>query len=219
MSARNAASNPATPPRLSSIHALRGVASLSVAWFHLTNTYSWGPARYSGDYGWLGVDAFFFVFVFFLSVIQRELPNSTHPRLCGSAVDPARATIPGEYSASSRFAADEPTDAGVPRCYSALHVSADTIAHPLSRSTDSLHVDKSRLVAGIRVFLLFMMDCCIKFVESHIIYTYLPPGFASRYSLAQPARQTHAYCCSYSEWRRHVTTLAAIDWLSSGVPS
>src|SRR5262249_15917864 len=39
----------------------RGAASLSVAWFHLTNTYQWGIARASGSWCWLGVDAFFVI--------------------------------------------------------------------------------------------------------------------------------------------------------------
>ena len=38
---------------------LRGIASLAVAWFHLTNTYSHGFASWTGSYGWLGVDVFF----------------------------------------------------------------------------------------------------------------------------------------------------------------
>lgn len=45
--------------RLSNVEALRGLASLAVAWFHLTNTYPPGLVRQSGAYGWLGVDCFF----------------------------------------------------------------------------------------------------------------------------------------------------------------
>jgi peptidoglycan/LPS O-acetylase OafA/YrhL len=43
------------------VEALRGVAALIVTWFHMTNTYSLGWARYSGFYGWLGVDMFFVI--------------------------------------------------------------------------------------------------------------------------------------------------------------
>jgi peptidoglycan/LPS O-acetylase OafA/YrhL len=47
--------------RLYSIEALRGIAALSVAWFHVTNQYDWNWVRYSGSLGWLGVDAFFVI--------------------------------------------------------------------------------------------------------------------------------------------------------------
>lgn len=49
------------PKRVLSVEALRGVASLSVAWFHLTNTYEWGIVRASGNWCWLGVEAFFVI--------------------------------------------------------------------------------------------------------------------------------------------------------------
>ena len=47
--------------RLFSVQALRGVAALAVAWFHLTNGYEWNWLRWSGAYGYLGVDAFFVI--------------------------------------------------------------------------------------------------------------------------------------------------------------
>jgi peptidoglycan/LPS O-acetylase OafA/YrhL len=47
--------------RLFSIEALRGIASVSVAWFHFTNQYGWDFVRYSGSLGWLGVDVFFVI--------------------------------------------------------------------------------------------------------------------------------------------------------------
>ena len=47
--------------RLETIDALRGLAALSVAWFHMTNTYEGGLARLSGRYGWLGVEVFFVI--------------------------------------------------------------------------------------------------------------------------------------------------------------
>lgn len=46
--------------RLTNIDALRGIASLAVCWFHLTNTYAPNSlARFTGQYGWLGVEVFF----------------------------------------------------------------------------------------------------------------------------------------------------------------
>jgi peptidoglycan/LPS O-acetylase OafA/YrhL len=51
----------AQPRRFFQVEALRGLASLSVAWFHMTNTYTWDAVRYSGAYGWLGVEVFFVI--------------------------------------------------------------------------------------------------------------------------------------------------------------
>lgn len=46
--------------RLTGIDGLRGIASLAVCWFHMTNTYSENSlVRFSGQYGWLGVEVFF----------------------------------------------------------------------------------------------------------------------------------------------------------------
>lgn len=42
------------------IHYLRGLASLAVAWFHLTNQWS-DAIRTSGSFGWLGVEVFFVI--------------------------------------------------------------------------------------------------------------------------------------------------------------
>jgi hypothetical protein len=53
-----------SPKRVLSVEGLRGIASLSVAWFHLTNTYQWGIVRASGSWCWLGVEAFFVIFGF-----------------------------------------------------------------------------------------------------------------------------------------------------------
>jgi peptidoglycan/LPS O-acetylase OafA/YrhL len=51
--------------RINTIDALRGLASLSVCWFHLTNGnprfLSGGALWWSGHYGWLGVSAFFVI--------------------------------------------------------------------------------------------------------------------------------------------------------------
>jgi len=46
--------------RIEIIQYLRGLASLAVAWFHLTNQWKDG-VRVSGSYGWLGVEAFFVI--------------------------------------------------------------------------------------------------------------------------------------------------------------
>jgi peptidoglycan/LPS O-acetylase OafA/YrhL len=40
---------------------MRGLAALSVTWFHLTNGYPHDGVGVSGSYGWLGVDAFFVI--------------------------------------------------------------------------------------------------------------------------------------------------------------
>jgi peptidoglycan/LPS O-acetylase OafA/YrhL len=58
---------------------LRGVASLCVAWFHLTNQYHAGFVRASGSWGWLGVEAFFvisgFVIPYSLWMTDYKLNN------------------------------------------------------------------------------------------------------------------------------------------------
>lgn len=64
------------------VEALRGVAALIVTWFHLTNTYSLGWARYSGFYGWLGVDMFFVIsgFIIPYSLHRSQYRASNFPR-------------------------------------------------------------------------------------------------------------------------------------------
>lgn len=52
------------PGRIASIDALRGIASLSVAWFHFTNAnpaLAPGIVKASGQYGWMGVFIFFVI--------------------------------------------------------------------------------------------------------------------------------------------------------------
>jgi peptidoglycan/LPS O-acetylase OafA/YrhL len=49
------------PARLSNVDALRGLAALAVAWFHLTNTWPADWVRFSGSGGWRGVDCFFVI--------------------------------------------------------------------------------------------------------------------------------------------------------------
>jgi peptidoglycan/LPS O-acetylase OafA/YrhL len=44
-----------TGRRLLAIEYLRGLASLAVAWFHLTNQYAMDWVRASGSLGYLGV--------------------------------------------------------------------------------------------------------------------------------------------------------------------
>src|SRR5689334_14543570 len=52
-------------PRISTVDSLRGIASLAVCWFHLTNGnpsfLTGGPLKSSGTYGWLGVEMFFVI--------------------------------------------------------------------------------------------------------------------------------------------------------------
>lgn len=48
--------------RLANVDALRGLASLAVCWFHMTNGYSENSlVRASGQYGWLGIEIFFVI--------------------------------------------------------------------------------------------------------------------------------------------------------------
>lgn len=48
------------PIRLEAVDQLRGLAALSVSWFHLTNQYhDW--IALTGSWGWLGVEAFFVI--------------------------------------------------------------------------------------------------------------------------------------------------------------
>ncbi len=47
--------------RIPSIEYLRGLASISVAWFHLTNQYPYDWVRWSGNFGHLGVEVFFVI--------------------------------------------------------------------------------------------------------------------------------------------------------------
>lgn len=59
--------------KLPTIEYLRGFAALMVTWFHLTNSYPWESVRWSGTYGWLGVEVFFVIsgFVLPLSLWSR----------------------------------------------------------------------------------------------------------------------------------------------------
>ncbi len=59
--------------KLNSIHALRGLASLWVCWFHLTRGGvafpTWGPLRATGINGWLGVEMFFVISGFIIPYV------------------------------------------------------------------------------------------------------------------------------------------------------
>ncbi len=61
--------------RSESIHALRGLASLAVAWFHLTNGHD-TFVKQIGSLGWLGVEVFFVIsgFVIPLSIHSTNRP-------------------------------------------------------------------------------------------------------------------------------------------------
>lgn len=64
----------AGPGRVAIVEYLRGLAALSVTWFHLTNTYSDGWVKASGSLGWLGVEVFFVIsgFVIPLSISRAS---------------------------------------------------------------------------------------------------------------------------------------------------
>jgi peptidoglycan/LPS O-acetylase OafA/YrhL len=67
---------PAEPGRLLVVEYLRGIASLSVAWFHLTNSYKDSWVASSGSYGWLGVEIFFVISGFVIPYsIWKVHPN------------------------------------------------------------------------------------------------------------------------------------------------
>jgi peptidoglycan/LPS O-acetylase OafA/YrhL len=83
------------------VEVLRGLAALAVAWFHMTNTYRLDWVRYSGFYGWLGVDMFFVIsgfiipyslhrsqykFVYFPRFLARRLVRLEPPYLLSIAI-------------------------------------------------------------------------------------------------------------------------------------
>ncbi|MDB5452444.1 MAG: putative acyltransferase, partial [Caulobacteraceae bacterium] len=73
---------PMRPDKLSNVEGLRGLASLAVAWFHLTNQYDWNAIRWSGAYGWLGVECFFVIsgFIIPYSLHRANYQLSGFPR-------------------------------------------------------------------------------------------------------------------------------------------
>jgi peptidoglycan/LPS O-acetylase OafA/YrhL len=64
------------------VEALRGIAALSVTWFHMTNTYSLNWVRHSGFYGWLGVEMFFVIsgFIIPYSLHRSQYKLAYFPR-------------------------------------------------------------------------------------------------------------------------------------------
>jgi len=71
-----AVSGIAGPGRLAIVEYLRGIAALSVAWFHLTNSYSDGWVKASGQLGWLGVDVFFVISGFVIPLSISKTSNN-----------------------------------------------------------------------------------------------------------------------------------------------
>jgi peptidoglycan/LPS O-acetylase OafA/YrhL len=62
--------------RILVVEYLRGIASLSVAWFHLTNSYKDSWVATIGSYGWLGVEIFFVISGFVIPYsIWKTYPN------------------------------------------------------------------------------------------------------------------------------------------------
>jgi peptidoglycan/LPS O-acetylase OafA/YrhL len=70
--------------RVPAIDYLRGLASLAVAWFHLTNTYPGGWVKLSGSDGWLGIEVFFvisgFVIPYSISTVFSSYALRDFPR-------------------------------------------------------------------------------------------------------------------------------------------
>jgi peptidoglycan/LPS O-acetylase OafA/YrhL len=64
--------------RIFVVEALRGLAALAVAWFHLTNGYKDGWVAATGAYGWLGVEVFFVLSGFVIPYsIAKTFPTYT----------------------------------------------------------------------------------------------------------------------------------------------
>ncbi len=72
------------PARMLTLEYLRGLASLSVAWFHMTNGFKDSWVAWAGSGGWLGVEAFFVISGFVIpyslwssyeSYSLRDLPH------------------------------------------------------------------------------------------------------------------------------------------------
>lgn len=72
------------PFRMEVVDLLRGLAALSVSWFHLTNTYDAGWVRWSGHYGWLGVEVFFVISGFVIPYAIARSGRISSPRDFGN---------------------------------------------------------------------------------------------------------------------------------------
>ena len=115
---------PNEPKRIEVIHYLRGLASLAVAWFHLTRWPDGVPI--SGTYGWLGVEVFFVISGFvipysisttyetystsaFASFISRRLVRIEVPYIVSIILvimlDHISALTPGFHGATPNFTA------------------------------------------------------------------------------------------------------------------
>ncbi|MEO1013998.1 MAG: acyltransferase [Pseudomonadota bacterium] len=67
---------PAAAPRIEIVDALRGLAALSVAWFHITDGLE-APSllKITGAYGWVGVDIFFVLSGFIIPYSMSRYPG------------------------------------------------------------------------------------------------------------------------------------------------
>jgi hypothetical protein len=97
-------SSMASLARIDSVHTLRGIAALSVVWFHLTNGNAAFPPnsglKTSGSKGWLGVEVFFvlsgFIIPFALHRSDYCSTSSGDSRRKGSSVS-IRRTSPRRF--------------------------------------------------------------------------------------------------------------------------
>jgi peptidoglycan/LPS O-acetylase OafA/YrhL len=77
-------SRAAMPGRIEVVEQLRGLAALSVVWFHFTNGnpdfLPEGALKWSGTYGWVGVEVFFVIsgFIIPYSMYQRGYSAAEH---------------------------------------------------------------------------------------------------------------------------------------------
>ncbi len=111
---------------ITSVEYLRGLAALSVTWFHLTNTYSMNWVRQSGSLGWLGVEAFFVISGFIIpyslhrsGYTLRDFPNFMLRRIVRLEppyiISIALVLVLWELSARAPGFAGEPPSYGLPQ--------------------------------------------------------------------------------------------------------
>jgi len=106
--------------RLENIDVLRGIASLAVCWFHLTNSYAQGSvAQLSGQYGWLGVEVFFVLSGF---IIPHAMYSSNYELRSGWKIYIAKRLLrldpplPGINSPHFRIMASVDDGSNLSRC-------------------------------------------------------------------------------------------------------